>query len=111
MEAHFARKELEEEEDAEEVPSDTEEEKEEIETESLEARVENEKKSVDDNDEDNNNTPDLSIEKTPNSEALKNVMKSLENVKMRFPKIPKHGIFFFSDSSERYLASFVSTIV
>ncbi len=42
---------LEEEEDAEEVPSDTEEEKEEIETESLEARVEKEKKSVEETDE------------------------------------------------------------
>ena len=41
----------EEEEDAEEVPSDTEEEKEEIETESLEARVEKEKKSVEEKDE------------------------------------------------------------
>ena len=41
----------EEEEDAEEVPSDTEEEKEEIETESLEARVEKEKKSVEESDE------------------------------------------------------------
>ena len=42
---------LEEEEEAEDVPSDTEEEKEEIETESLEARVEKEKKNVEDSDE------------------------------------------------------------
>ena len=40
-----------EEEEPEEVPSDTEEEKEEIETESLEARVEKEKKSVEESDE------------------------------------------------------------